>query len=57
MTPFAGLGVADGGARTLRLGARWTLGPATSLNLEGARSEAANDNADQRIGLTFSMRW
>ena len=57
VTPFAGLGVADGGARTLRLGARWTLGPATSLNLEGARSEAANDNADQRIGLTFSMRW
>ena len=57
VTPFAGIGVADGGARTLRLGARWALGPATSLNLEGVRNAAANDNGDQRIGLTFSARW
>ena len=58
VTPFAGLGLADGGARRLRLGARWALGPATSLNLEGTRLEAAKDDeADQRLGLTFSARW
>ena len=58
VTPFAGLGLADGGARRLRLGARWALGPATSLNLEGTRLEAANDDkADHRLGLTFSARW
>ena len=58
VTPFAGLGLADGGARTLRLGARWALGPATSLNLEGVRREAANDDeADQRFDLSFGIRW
>ena len=58
VTPFAGLGLADGGARRLRLGARWALGPATSLNLEGTRLEAANDDkADHRLGLTFNARW
>ena len=58
VTPFAGLGLAEGGARWLRLGARWTLGPATSLNLEGTLLEAANDDkADHRLGLTFSARW
>ena len=24
---------------------------------QGVRNEAANDDADQRIGLAFSMRW
>ena len=53
-TPFAGLALAEGGARKLRLGARWALGPATSLNLEGTRLTAANnDQADLRLGLTF----
>ena len=58
VTPFAGLGLADGGARRLRLGVRWALGPATNLNLEGTRLKAANDDkADHRLGLTFSARW
>ena len=58
VTPFASAGLADGGARRLRLGARWALGPATSLNLEGTRLEAPNDDeADHRLGLTFSARW
>ena len=58
VTPFAGLGLADGGARRLRLGARWALGPATSLNLEGTLVKAANDDkADHGLELTFSARW
>ena len=57
-TPFVGLGFAEDSARTLRLGTRWTLGPAMSLNLEATRLEAANDDtADQRLGLTLRARW
>ena len=58
ITPFVGLGLAEDGARTLRLGGRWALGPTTSLNLEATRLDAANDDTvDQRLGLTFSTRW
>ena len=53
VTPFAGLGLADE-SRTLRLGTRWTLGPATSMHLEGVRSESAGEDAEHRVGLTFS---
>ena len=48
----------DGGAYTFRVGVRWALGPATSLNIEGVRLEGANDDeADQRLGRIFSARW
>ena len=57
VTPFAGLGLAEGGARTLRLGARWAIGAGTRLDLEGVRNEAASAAADQCLGLTFSTRW
>ena len=58
VTPFAGVGLGDGGARTLRLGARWALAPGADIHLEGTRFEPANDEeAGQRIGITFSARW
>ena len=50
VTPFAGVGLGDGGERTLRLGARWALAPGADLHLGEA-------DAEQRIGLTFSARW
>ena len=56
VTPFAGLGLADE-SRTLRLGTRWTLAPSTSMNLEGVRSESADNDAEHRVGLTFSASW
>ena len=38
--------------------ARWALGPAANLSLEGTRREPANDDAaEQRSGLTFQARW
>ena len=57
VTPFARLGLADGGARTIGLGARWALGLRVNLDLKGTRREATNDDAEQRLGLTFSARW
>ena len=56
VTPFAGLGLADG-SRTLRFGARWRLDPPTSVHLEGARSGIGGDAAEHRLGLTFATRW
>ena len=57
VTPFVGVGLGDGGERTLRLGARWALAPGADLHLEGARSETGEADAEQRTGLTFSARW
>ena len=37
-TPYAGLGLGDGGARTWRAGVRWQLAPEVSLDLEGTRA-------------------
>ena len=52
MTPFAGVGLGDGGARTLRLGARWALAPGADIHLEGTRFEPANDEeADHQRAL------
>ena len=49
VTPFAGVGLGDGGERTLRLGARWALAPGADLHLEGARSETGEADAEARI--------
>ena len=59
LTPFAGLILAEDGARVWRSGARWALGPATNLALEGTRREAGAGGAapEHRVGLTFGARW
>ena len=58
-TPYAGLGLADGGARAWRAGVRWRLAPEVSLDLEGTRTESANDNAlpEQGLMLRGAVRW
>ena len=57
-TPWAGLGLANEGERTWRAGVRWKLGPDASLGLEGARREAANDDAPEHgLMLRGSLRW
>ena len=53
LTPYAGLRLADGGARTARLGTRLTLQPAFSLSLEGARTESAAGTAAPDESLTL----
>ena len=58
VTPYAGLGLAGGDARTWRAGARWSIGPSFALRLDGSRREAANDDApDHGLMLRGSLRW
>ena len=58
-TPYAGLGLADGGSRAWRAGVRWQVAPEVSLDLEGTRTESANDNAApaQGVMLRSAIRW
>ena len=59
LIPFAGLSLGEDGARVWRSGARWALGSATSLALEGTRREAGASGAapEHRVGLSFGARW
>ena len=58
ITPYTGLTLSDGGARTWRGGARWTLSDAASLNLEGTREERGGDEgASDALMLRASVRW
>ena len=59
LTPYAGMALADGGARNYRLGGRFTLRPSLSLSLEGDRREGAGHAAVPVHGLTLSgsLRW
>ena len=51
-TPYTGLGLSDAGARTLRLGTRWTMGLDLTLGFEGKGSRArgrANGASPEKI--------
>ena len=57
-TPYAGLGVAGAGERTLRAGARWDLAPGFTLGLEATRHEPAHDDPPaHRLMLRGALRW
>ena len=56
-TPYAGLGLADGGSRAWRAGVRWQVAPDLSLDLEGTRSESAGAAPEQGVMLRGSVRW
>ena len=58
VTPYAGVGLADTGTRSWRLGARWEVAPAASASVEGARREAAIDaGSEHRVMLQGALRW
>ena len=58
VTPYAGLGLAEEGALSWRMGARWQVASAASLSLEGTRYEAANDNRPAHgLMLRGALRW
>ena len=58
LTPYTGLSLSNDGARTYRLGGRWNVGPAFSINLEGDRREHADDGSPEHIlMLRGTMRW
>ncbi len=62
LTPYAGTGLAEGAARTYRLGTRWQMTSRRfmnlTLNLEGTRQESAgaqpvNQGVQVQVGWTF----
>ena len=58
VTPYAGLGLADGSARSWRMGARWQPAAGASLSVEGSLYEAANDNGPAHgLMLRGALRW
>ncbi len=58
VTPYTGLGLSGGGARSWRMGARWQLAADASLSVEGTLHEAANDNGPAHgLMLRGALRW
>ena len=58
LTPYTGLSLSNNDERTYRLGGRWNVGPAFSINLEGDRREHADDGSPEHIlMLRGTMRW
>ena len=58
VTPYTGLGLADGGARSWRMGARWQLAPAASLSVEGSLYEGIHDGGPAHgLMLRGALRW
>ena len=57
LTPYGGLALSEGGTRGYRLGARFLLGPAFELGLEGERRESRTDRAGHGLMLRGRMRW
>ena len=53
LTPYAGVTMADSGARSARLGTRLSLQPAFSLSLEGTRTESVVGTAAPDESLTL----
>ena len=58
VTPYAGLGLADEGAQSWRIGTRWQVSAYGSVILEGTHYEAAyDDGAEQSLTLRGALRW
>ena len=58
VTPYAGLGLSDGGGRTWRVGGRLRAGPSFALGLEGTRRESPGAvEPEQALMLRASIRW
>ena len=57
LTPYGGFGLSEGGKRGYRLGARFLLGPAFEMGLEGERKESRTDPAEHGLTLSGRMRW
>ena len=55
-TPFAGLRVAEGGARAFSSGVRYALPSGLGLWLEGTRRESALGAAEHSLGIRGRLR-
>ena len=57
LTPYGGFALSGGGARGFRLGARFRLGPAVEMALEGERRAGRSPSPDHALVLRGRMRW
>ena len=57
LTPYAGLTLGDAGARTVRTGARWRLGPDAVLGLETTRQASRAGEAGNQLMLRVALRF
>ena len=57
LTPYGGVELSEGGTRGYRLGARFLLGPAFELGLEGERRESRPERAEHGLMLRGRVRW
>ena len=57
LTPYAGLGLTEGGSRNYRVGVRFELGPAISASIDGTRDDHAFSATDHALNLNLTMRW
>ena len=53
LTPYTGLTLSEGGARTGRLGSRWEIAPGAAFGLEASREEGGDD----ALMLRGRLRW
>ena len=57
LTPYAGMTLGDAGARTMRTGARWQLGPDTVVGLEATRQASDAGEAANQVRLRAALRF
>ncbi len=57
LSPYGGLALTEGGGRTLRVGARYTVGPTLRLSMEGERREEEARAAEANLMVRGELRW
>ena len=57
LTPYAGVGLADGEARAWRLGSRFDLGRSVSVSVEGSLREHPGAAPEHALELSGTVRW
>ena len=57
LTPYGGFALSEGGAHGYRVGARFLLGAALELGVEGERREGRSERAEHGLMLRGRMRW
>ncbi len=57
VTPYAGLGLANGGSRAWRAGARWQVASGFTLGLEGTRKESGGKPDEHGVMVRGAVRW
>ena len=57
MIPYTGRSLRNGGAREMRVGARWAVAPNADMGLEAIRSGTADALSRDAVRLRFAMRW